>query len=1070
MRKISMITGILIMVLMNHFLFAQTNMHAFNMEGSDPETLFVKQTFINGAEIFPFESIDQNIFGLAINAKITLQDEKSLVRVILLDKNYREYLVCESYSLLNPELVFSLEEYAEETGMLKGIKPSSLLLIVEGAEITLESITYSTKMTPDTDVDKVKKEKKAQQDSEKVKKLNQNLAARGLLWVAGKTEVSEMTYSERKQLYGQSKFPPGIEFYAGGVMTVGETPALKSTSASPMVGYWDWRNRHGKSWITSVKNQGSCGSCWAFAATGATEALVNLYYNQLWNLDLSEQDMLSCSGAGTCNGGWPHVTLDYITSTGIVNEAAFPYQWSDLDCSLKSASPAELIKIGGRIDYGSALYPRTEDDLKRMIIEKGPISGGIYDWSHAMTLVGYKVVEEGDNFFYGDGTTVYHAYDLTVPAGSLLIGKPVWIFKNSWGNWGDGGYGYFEVDVSNIGWTHALKTPVSSVLVPRDVNCTDMDGDGYYWWGLGPKPVTCTGPDQPDGDDSDPTLGPLDQYGYCTPLGFPPVADFKAESTTVSEDTPVQFTDLSSFAPTSWSWTFEGGTPAVSTAQNPVVTYSTPGNYDVTLTVTNTIGTDSKTITDYMTVEGYIPTYCSSSGTTTEEWIASVQLGNLNNTSTKTTTGYQDFTGIPVTLEKGTSYTLTLKPGFSSRSKYEYWAVWIDYNQDYDFEDSGERVFTASRQKSTVSGTIFVPSLPDGDYRMRVSMSRGGIPLSCGSVGSGEVEDYRLTIVVPVPKPPVADFTAGETAIKVGAIVNFTDLSTNNPTNWNWSFPGGTPVSSTLQNPAVAYNTAGTYSVTLTAINDAGSDSETKINFITVTEDSPVLYCEPTNINSGLGYISGIILGTYSNTSAGDRWSLSGETVSLTPGSTLNVALTPSSGSTRNYWRIWIDFNNDNDFDDADEILLVANNKKGVFSGTIPIPSYATGTTRMRVSMAIGSSVAPCDDGFSGEVEDYTVSFGGSSELKAALFPGSMMENQGVNIYPNPAGEILMLSVGSFNPGDRYILFNAQGGKLREALIESDITGLDVAGYSTGVYLISVHQGANRVYRKFVKK
>ncbi len=82
--------------------------------------------------------------------------------------------------------------------------------------------------------------------------------------------------------------------------------------------------------------------------------------------------------------------------------------------------------------------------------------------------------------------------------------------------------------------------------------------------------------------------------------------------------------------------------------------------------------------------------------------------------------------------------------------------------------------------------------------------------------------------------PPVANFTGSPTTITEGQSVNFTDTSTNSPTSWSWTFTGGTPSASTAQNPSVTYNTAGNYTVTLVATNAAGSDGETKTNYITV--------------------------------------------------------------------------------------------------------------------------------------------------------------------------------------------------------------------------------------------
>ena len=88
-----------------------------------------------------------------------------------------------------------------------------------------------------------------------------------------------------------------------------------------------------------------------------------------------------------------------------------------------------------------------------------------------------------------------------------------------------------------------------------------------------------------------------------------------------------------------------------------------------------------------------------------------------------------------------------------------------------------------------------------------------------------------------------ADFTGSPTTIFEGSSVSFSDNTICNPTSWDWSFPGGTPSSSTTQNPVITYNTPGTYSVTLVAANGDGNDTETKTNYITVNE---LLYCYPS--------------------------------------------------------------------------------------------------------------------------------------------------------------------------------------------------------------------------------
>jgi PKD repeat protein len=82
---------------------------------------------------------------------------------------------------------------------------------------------------------------------------------------------------------------------------------------------------------------------------------------------------------------------------------------------------------------------------------------------------------------------------------------------------------------------------------------------------------------------------------------------------------------------------------------------------------------------------------------------------------------------------------------------------------------------------------------------------------------------------------PAANFSASATQVCAGSSVTFSDLSTNTPTAWAWTFTGGTPSTSTVANPLITYNTAGTYAVTLTATNGAGSNTRTTTGYITVT-------------------------------------------------------------------------------------------------------------------------------------------------------------------------------------------------------------------------------------------
>jgi PKD repeat protein len=311
--------------------------------------------------------------------------------------------------------------------------------------------------------------------------------------------------------------------------------------------------------------------------------------------------------------------------------------------------------------------------------------------------------------------------------------------------------------------------------------------------------------------------------GYITVTApVQPVADFTASATDINIGNSVTFTDTSMENPTSWSWTFDGGTPATSTAQNPVITYNTVGVFDVTLVATNAQGSDTETKVGYITVS--VKPYCASQGNTySMEWVARVQVDTLDNASGAA--GYTDFTSITCNLEAGTTVNVVLTPGFNGGPWTEYWKIWIDYNDDHDFEDAGEEVFSGAGT-STVSGSFTVTPGVNVVSRMRVSMKYAGYPTPCETFTYGEVEDYTAAISSVGNQPPTADFTYTTDDLTV----DFTDASTDPDgtiAGWDWDFGDGN--TSTLPNPTHTYAAAGTYTVTLTVTDDdSATDSISK--------------------------------------------------------------------------------------------------------------------------------------------------------------------------------------------------------------------------------------------------
>ncbi|MDF1674385.1 MAG: PKD domain-containing protein [Vicingaceae bacterium] len=353
--------------------------------------------------------------------------------------------------------------------------------------------------------------------------------------------------------------------------------------------------------------------------------------------------------------------------------------------------------------------------------------------------------------------------EVTVNAGNSGLGLQfrVYIDYND-----DGAYTAGELVLSNSITDNTSQTFTTSVNIPL----TSTTGQLLRLRAISDGGTLASGCESPL------LVGDVEDYGvYINPSGVPPVADFSGSPTTLCEGNTVSFTDLSTNTPTSWSWTFAGGTPSSSTAQNPTITYNTAGTYQVQLTATNAFGNDVETKVGYITVNG-VP---SNAGAIT---------GSVSECNNATGVSYSI-----AAVNGATNYTWTVPTGATITSGQGTTAITVNYG--------------------TNSGSVTVtPS---------------------NSCGNGGLSSTSVTIA-PCGSAPVADFSGSPTTLCEGNTVSFTDLSTNTPTSWSWTFAGGTPSSSTAQNPTITYNTAGTYQVQLTATNAFGNDVETKVGYITV--------------------------------------------------------------------------------------------------------------------------------------------------------------------------------------------------------------------------------------------
>ena len=250
--------------------------------------------------------------------------------------------------------------------------------------------------------------------------------------------------------------------------------------------------------------------------------------------------------------------------------------------------------------------------------------------------------------------------------------------------------------------------------------------------------------------------------------GGVPATDFVADATTVSVNTPVRFTDKTLNSPTSWSWDFGDG--ATSTDQNPVHAYPVKGIYTVTLTATNNEGTDTEKKVNYITV-GLAPT--------------------------------ADFMSVIPSYQQGTRIQY---------SRFIDTSVGNPTSWSWDFGDGQS------------SGEQFPPlHLYNKDGTYTVSLTVKNI--------FGQDTEVKTNLIT-VKQGPQVDFKADRTQVSVEQFVTFTDLSTNNPTDWKWDFGDGT--SGTGQRPDHVYHQPGSYSVGLTASDAYTTLSHTKKNYITV--------------------------------------------------------------------------------------------------------------------------------------------------------------------------------------------------------------------------------------------
>ncbi len=391
----------------------------------------------------------------------------------------------------------------------------------------------------------------------------------------------------------------------------------------------------------------------------------------------------------------------------------------------------------------------------------------------------------------------------------------------------------------------------------------------------------------------------------CAPPA-PPVSNFSANLTNICPGASIQFFDETQNSPTSWNWTFSGGSPASSTNQNPVVTYNNTGVYNVTLVATNDTGNDTETKNGYIIVDsdGYeflinddfssgltnwtvtnpdnsttwqTGVVSGSSGSSNVAWIDNFDYNNGVNQLDGLQSGVIDLSGRDeITLELEYAYA---RYNNNNSDRFRIWASTDGGNTFTDLLFDGQENGSGNFASHPDLLQAFVPT-DAGDWCVSTTYGPSCISLDLSSyegqsqfaIRLENVSDYGNNLYIDnvnlvascfINEPPIANFISDVSSGCSPLLVNFEDQSFNSPDTWQWSFPGGTPNNSQIQNPVIIYETAGVYPVTLTVTNEAGSNEITFSNFITVL-DVPV-----TNFNA---VVNGPTVNFVNNSIAGDTY------------------------------------------------------------------------------------------------------------------------------------------------------------------------------------------------------
>ena len=463
----------------------------------------------------------------------------------------------------------------------------------------------------------------------------------------------------------------------------------------------------------------------------------------------------------------------------------------------------------------------------------------------------------------------------------------------------------------------------------------------------------------------------------------------------------------------------------------------------------------------YPTGGGGSSSYCTSNGqNTNDEYISRVQLNTINNSSGAQS--YSDFTSISTNLTKGSNYNVIVTPTWTGTKYNEGFAVWIDFNGDKDFDDSGELLGTVAPNQNTTSTIAFnVPSgATNGTTRMRVSMKYNGVPTSCESFQYGEVEDYTINIG-----------TGGGSTACSNAISSF-------------------PYSEGFETGFGAWTQAATDDIDWTRLSGATPSAGTGPS--TAAQGSNYLYVEASGQGSGYPNAQAILnspcfdLTNVASATFSFKYHMFGDTdmgsFSLQASSNNGSTWTSVWSKSGNQGDSWLDASVDLSAYTGSALKLRFNRTTGsTWKADIAIDamSLTSGSADICAGVSEYVSTQNYSTGdrvtYQGSLYERTstawVNLGpcGSSGVVNSLV-GNEVTTLGtteVSIYPNPVkGQTLF--VKSTNEAMAYHIVNMLGQQVAKGMTSNN--RLDVSNLEAGVYLIQLSTVSGIVTKKFLKE